>query len=58
MAAKQLTPEEWIGVYFDNPDVTQPEALRCDTMISVDPAFEIPPNRAKGEFNPGWWQGC
>jgi DNA gyrase inhibitor len=44
VTTKQLVPREWIAVYFGNPELTPPEALRCDTMISVDPAFEIPPN--------------
>lgn len=44
VTAQRLTPGEWIAVYFGNPEVTEPEKLRCDIMISVDPAFEIPPN--------------
>lgn len=35
---------EWIAVYFDNPEHTPPEKLRCDTMIAVTEDFVIPPD--------------
>ncbi|WP_058911308.1 DNA gyrase inhibitor SbmC [Entomohabitans teleogrylli] len=35
---------EWLAVYYDNPEITPPEKLRCDTVISVPEDFVIPDN--------------
>ena len=42
--SKQLHPQEWIAVYYDNPDEVPPEKLRADTVITVDNAFTVPEN--------------
>ena len=33
-----------LAVYYDNPDEVPAEKLRCDTVVSVDDDFVIPPN--------------
>ncbi len=35
---------EWIAAYYDNPEETPAEKLRCNTVISVPEDFTIPPN--------------
>lgn len=35
---------EWLAVYYDNPDKTPPEKLRCDTVITVDIDYVLPNN--------------
>ncbi len=44
VAGQQYPAKEWIAVYFDNPEITPPEKLRCDTMVTVPEGFEIPPD--------------
>lgn len=39
-----LRPEEWIAVYYDNPDETPPERLRAATVVSVPAGFAVPEN--------------
>ena len=41
---KNLQPQEWIAVYYDNPDEVPPEKLRADTVISVPEGFTVPEN--------------
>ncbi|KNC91495.1 DNA gyrase inhibitor SbmC [Trabulsiella odontotermitis] len=41
---KQIQPLEWIAVYYDNPDITPAEKLRCDTAVTVPEGFQIPAN--------------
>ncbi|KFB98305.1 DNA gyrase inhibitory protein [Trabulsiella guamensis ATCC 49490] len=41
---KQIHPLEWIAVYYDNPEITPPEKLRCDTAVTVPDDFTIPAN--------------
>jgi len=42
--SKQLQPQEWICVYYGNPDEIPAEKLRCDVAITVDESFRIPEN--------------
>lgn len=32
---KNIIAREWLAVYYDNPDETPAEKLRCDTVVSV-----------------------
>lgn len=41
---QQIPAQEWLAVYYDNPDEVPAEKLRCDTVVSVDDDFVIPPN--------------
>ncbi|HDG1691506.1 TPA: DNA gyrase inhibitor SbmC [Kluyvera georgiana] len=41
---QQIPAREWLAVYYDNPDEVPAEKLRCDTVVSVDDDFVIPPN--------------
>ncbi|MGL5241324.1 MAG: DNA gyrase inhibitor SbmC [Kluyvera ascorbata] len=41
---KQIPAQEWLAVYYDNPDDVPPEKLRCDTAVTVPEGFVIPPN--------------
>lgn len=41
---KQVVAQEWIAVYFDNPDEVPAEKLRCSTVVSVPADFVIPEN--------------
>lgn len=41
---QQYPAQEWIAVYFDNPETTPPEKLRCNTMVTVPQEFIVPPN--------------
>ncbi|MTH47384.1 DNA gyrase inhibitor SbmC [Intestinirhabdus alba] len=43
VSGKQIVGQEWIAVYFDNPQQVPPEKLRCTTAIGVDPSFVVPP---------------
>ena len=36
---KQVVAQEWIAVYFDNPDEVPAEKLRCSTVVSVPADF-------------------
>ena len=40
----KVPAKEWVAVYYDNPDETPAEKLRCDTVVTVDPGYAIPPN--------------
>ncbi|WP_426448525.1 DNA gyrase inhibitor SbmC [Siccibacter colletis] len=42
--AHHLRPDEWIAVYYDNPDCTPPEKLRAATVVTVPEGFAIPEN--------------
>ncbi len=42
--SQKYPAQEWIAVYFDNPQTTPPEKLRCDTMVTVPQGFTLPPN--------------
>ncbi len=33
--SKNIVPKEWVAVYYDNPDETPAEKLRCDTVVTV-----------------------
>lgn len=39
-----VVPQEWIAVYFDNPDEVPAEKLRCSTVATVPADFVIPEN--------------
>ncbi|NDJ58140.1 DNA gyrase inhibitor SbmC [Enterobacteriaceae bacterium 4M9] len=41
--SQKYPAQEWIAVYFDNPETTPPEKLRCDTMVTVPVDFTVPP---------------
>ena len=41
---QQIPAQEWLAVYYDNPDEVPAEKLRCDTVVSVADDFVIPPN--------------
>ncbi|EMX8699516.1 DNA gyrase inhibitor [Raoultella sp. BIGb0138] len=40
----QVPAQEWVAVYYDNPDQVPPEKLRCDTAVTVADDYVIPPN--------------
>lgn len=40
----KVVGEEWLAVYYDNPDVVPAEKLRCDTVVSVAEDFTVPEN--------------
>lgn len=42
--SKQIQPQEWLAVYYDNPDEVPEEKLRADTVITVADGFTIPEN--------------
>jgi DNA gyrase inhibitor len=42
--SQNLACNEWLAVYYDNPDEIPPEKLRCDTVLSVPEDFVIPEN--------------
>lgn len=33
--SNNIVPKEWVAVYYDNPDETPAEKLRCDTVVTV-----------------------
>ncbi|MRT50531.1 MULTISPECIES: DNA gyrase inhibitor SbmC [Enterobacteriaceae] len=39
----QVPAQEWVAVYYDNPDQVPPEKLRCDTVVTVAEDYVIPP---------------
>lgn len=41
---KNIPAKEWIAVYYDNPDETPAEKLRCDTVVSLANDFTLPKN--------------
>ncbi|MBV8044602.1 DNA gyrase inhibitor SbmC [Pluralibacter sp.] len=41
---QNIPAKEWLAVYYDNPDEVPAEKLRCDTVVTVEPGFQIPPN--------------
>lgn len=41
---KNIVPKEWVAVYYDNPDETPAEKLRCDTVVTVPNNFTLPEN--------------
>jgi DNA gyrase inhibitor len=42
--SQQYPAAQWIAVYFDNPEITPPEKLRCNTSVAVPDDFVIPAN--------------
>lgn len=40
----KVVGEEWLAVYYDNPEVVPAEKLRCDTVVSVAEDFTVPEN--------------
>jgi DNA gyrase inhibitor len=36
--------QEWVAVYYDNPDEVPAEKLRCDTAVTVADDYQIPAN--------------
>lgn len=42
--SQQVPAQEWIAVYYDNPDEVPPEKLRADAVVSVPEGFDIPDN--------------
>ena len=41
---QQIPAQEWLAVYYDNPDDVPAEKLRCDTVVSVADDFVVPAN--------------
>ena len=42
--SKNIVPKEWVAVFYDNPDETPAEKLRCDTVVTVPNNFTLPEN--------------
>ncbi|MDT4310003.1 DNA gyrase inhibitor SbmC [Klebsiella aerogenes] len=40
----QVPAQEWVAVYYDNPQQVPAEKLRCDTVVTVADDYVIPPN--------------
>jgi DNA gyrase inhibitor len=38
----QVPAQEWVAVYYDNPDEVPAEKLRCDTAVTVADDYQIP----------------
>ena len=45
--SKNIVPKEWVAVYYDNPDETPAEKLRCDTVVTVPVARVVGDDFAK-----------
>lgn len=41
---RHIQPQEWVAVYYDNPDDVPAEKLRCVTAVTVADDFTIPEN--------------
>lgn len=41
---QNIPAKEWVAVYYDNPDEVPAEKLRCDTVVTVEKGFTLPPN--------------
>ena len=41
---RHIQPQEWVAVYYDNPDDVPAEKLRCVTAVTVADDFTIPDN--------------
>ena len=41
---RHIQPQEWVAVYYDNPDDVPAEKLRCVTAVTVVDDFTIPEN--------------
>ena len=39
-----ITPLEWLAIYYDNPDEVPAEKLRCATVVAVPDNFSVPEN--------------
>ncbi|QSW34081.1 DNA gyrase inhibitor SbmC [Leclercia pneumoniae] len=39
-----IPSQEWLAVYYDNPDEVPAEKLRCDTVVRVADDFTLPAN--------------
>lgn len=37
----QVPAQEWVAVYYDNPDEVPAEKLRCDTAVTVAEDYQI-----------------
>ena len=44
VSGRQIPAQEWVAVYYDNPDQVPPEKLRCATVVTVADDFVVPPN--------------
>lgn len=44
--SNQLSPREWMAVYYDNPEEVPAEKLRCATVVAVEEGFAVPENSA------------
>lgn len=44
---QRVQPQEWLAVYYDNPDDTPAEKLRCATVVRVEEGFTV------GDNSPG-----
>ena len=42
--SKNIVPKEWVAIYYDNPDETPAEKLRCGTVVTVPGYFTLPEN--------------
>lgn len=40
----QVPAQEWVAVYYDNPDEVPAEKLRCDTVVTVAEDCRLPAN--------------
>lgn len=40
----QVPAQEWVAVYYDNPDEVPAEKLRCDTAVTVAEDYVMPAN--------------
>lgn len=38
---RHIQPQEWVAVYYDNPDDVPAEKLRCVTAVTVTDDFTI-----------------
>jgi len=41
---QSVPAQEWVAVYYDNPDEVPPEKLRCDIVVTVADDFTLPAN--------------
>lgn len=42
--SEAIQPNEWIAVYYDNPEKVPAEKLRADVVVSVPEGFSLPEN--------------
>lgn len=41
---QSIPAQEWVAVYYDNPEEVPAQKLRCDTVVTVADDFTLPPN--------------